>query len=591
MSDFIFSSTPINNGRLSSFIRSIYHSEPPEIFEYHGKWGSLAVSRNLYNGFQPLETDESVIVVVGGPVLGFIDNDFLTASKPTAGTKAISERMQSGEIQWDEDLSGPFVILKVEKKTGRVLCITDLMMFIPVYQYCHDNMLMLGTHVDCMAKASGEDRTIDGVSVADFILHDVVTYPYTLYEKIQQIRPASVHSFELSGNDMQEKSKEYWWPEEKFGYKTINEAADVVREGLRDFTERVANNMSEVAHFISAGEDSRVVAGLLPKNIERKGYIFLDSMNREGRIAQKAAEAYNAKFCPVLRDEMYYLDILPAASDLIGSCHFYTHTHSLWFHISCGLDNYQAVFGGFLSDTLLKGHHIKKYKLHGQLPFLPQGNSRRVPSFNSTDSKAVSVMKPNVYQKVLKRRAEHMKWIQSFRPSTYSEWFHIWPISMHNDISYFYSNRRLFRCYEPFMCKQVVKIGASVPTNWKLNRRLFNKSVRPFLEQSRYLFHASGFLPYFPWWINVPVHFGVWVIRRIGKKTGIIRGNQGPWGSRQKIMTSETWKEYVKKYSTGVDFFRSTFTKPARQLIKTDDLNRVQKMKLLQLLYRMDGYQ
>ena len=36
-------------------------------------------------------------------------------------------------------------------------------------------------------------------------------------------------------------------------------------------------------------------------------------------------------------------------------------------------------FGGFLSDTLLKGHHIKKIKGSGILPFLPQISRKNYP--------------------------------------------------------------------------------------------------------------------------------------------------------------------------------------------------------------------
>jgi hypothetical protein len=130
MSDFIYSSIPCPEGRLAERLRSIYPDDPPGVDEFHGGWGSLGVSRNLYGGFGPLETETHLAAVVGGPVLGFRDNSFLTGDDPRAGTRAVFERWRAGELRWERDLSGPFVVLVVDKAAGRVSFATDLMLFI-----------------------------------------------------------------------------------------------------------------------------------------------------------------------------------------------------------------------------------------------------------------------------------------------------------------------------------------------------------------------------------------------------------------------------------------------------------------------------
>src|SRR5699024_7308808 len=130
-------------------IQSIYHEDKPFVQEYHGKWGSLGVSRNLYNGFNPYENDEYIVVVIGGPVFMFMDNNFLVDEDSSDGTIAIFQLWVTGKMEWDEDLSGPFVVLIVNKKTYEVICVTDLMSFIPVYS-CKSRTkeFMLSTHVD-----------------------------------------------------------------------------------------------------------------------------------------------------------------------------------------------------------------------------------------------------------------------------------------------------------------------------------------------------------------------------------------------------------------------------------------------------------
>ncbi len=164
MSDFIYSTVLQMKGSLAGHIRSIYHHEQPDVSEFHGPWGSLAVSRNPYHGFQPIETGSHIVVVIGGPVLYFRDNRFLNGNDVVAGTAAIYERLQSGTIRWDEDLSGPFVVLVIDKITRAIKCVTDLMMFIPVFQYEQNSTVMLGTHADALARAAGRDNVLDTVS-------------------------------------------------------------------------------------------------------------------------------------------------------------------------------------------------------------------------------------------------------------------------------------------------------------------------------------------------------------------------------------------------------------------------------------------
>src|SRR5690606_4300889 len=101
---------------------------------FHGRWGSLAITQSHYRGFRPYENEHYLMVVIGGPVLYFRDNDFLVAEDSHEATEAIYKRwVLDGKIQWDEDLSGPFTILLIDKTRRSATVVTDLMAFIPVY--------------------------------------------------------------------------------------------------------------------------------------------------------------------------------------------------------------------------------------------------------------------------------------------------------------------------------------------------------------------------------------------------------------------------------------------------------------------------
>ena len=570
-------------GALSKAIQSIYEVNPPDVFEFHGQWGALAVSKNQYNGFKPIEIEDYICTVIGGPILCYQDNSFLSEDDTDAGTRAIFSRWQQNTIEWDKDLSGPFAILIINKITGEITCITDLMLFIPIFKFKDKNEIGLSTHVDLLAKTTNQSSNIDTASIADFVLNNVVTYPYTFYKEISQLYPAAIHNI-LHKHSIDEFHS-YWIPNEHNPYKNIEQAAIDLRHALSEYINKVTDNMDCVAQFISGGEDSRSIAGLLPKRLKRDAYIFLDLLNREGNIAKKVAEAYGAKFNYVIREPLHYITILEATCKLVGSGFQYFHSHSYKFSDQCNLPKYHAVFGGYASDALLKAAFSRKLWFHNRYPFIPEFY---VPGITRTRKCQNSLFIQPVLSEIDSRREAHFNRVQQFRKETAEEWFVIWPMTMRTAIPNLYSNRRLFSSYEPFMSNKVVKISASVPTNWKINRQLYQKALKPYLEPTKWLIHSeTGRLPYCPWWINCPLTLFFWVIRNFGRRLKIIKGNEGPWGSWNTVMQSNAWREYNRKYQEGLAKISDAFIETKPDLLQSN-LPLMQKLNLLQVAYIMD---
>ncbi len=540
MSDFIFSTGNIERNKTIKEIQSIYREDLPFVKEYRGEWGTLGVSKNLYNGFEPYENTQYITVVIGGPILMFRDNCFLNNEGSFEGTKATFQRWKDGEMNWDEDLNGPFTILIINKETKEVTCITDLMSFIPVYSFINSKEVLLATHVDVVARITKQNKKIDKVSLADFILNGVVTFPYTRYTHIFQVEPASVHTIESETTKL--KSSNYWLPIEEKKYKSINEASNMVRKSLQLFIKKVTTETTNIAQFISGGEDSRMLSGLL-KDFPRDAYIFLDGMNREGLIAKKVANIYGGNLKLSTRHKMHYLNILPSCSDLVGSGSQYHHAHTYGFHNTCNLNSYTAVLGGLFSDALLKGARIKKVKGSKRFPFLPD---IKKTGFSKNTMSESTFFRSDVLSELTIRQQAHLKYIKTIRKESAEEWFELWPSSMNHNIPNIHANRRLFRSYEPFMSAEIVKISAAIPQKWKLNRRLFHQTAKPYLRPSKWLFHGDGWLPYFPWFVNSIVQFITWSYRHVAKRIGLIKGNQGPWAEWKKMIHSTEWEETIE---------------------------------------------
>src|SRR5699024_10171454 len=336
MSDFIFSTKKIDKKTITKEIQTIYDNDYPLVQEFHGEWGSAGISVNPYNGFLPYENDYFITFVVGGPLLMFRDNSFLANTDSFEGTKSIFERWNTEQIKWDEDLSGPFTVLIINKETAEISCITDLMSFIAVYNFSIYNDVYLGTHVAVLAAITDQRHKLDAVSLADFLLHGRARYRYAIYEYITQIELSSIHNLKKNSLDLQ--SSHYWVPKEQNKHKSIKEASVSVRNGLTNFINKITAETSNIAQFLSGGEDSRMLSGLLQGH-QRDGHIFLDSINREGKIAQKVAEIYDVNLKLTTRDSMHYFNILPDCSNLVGSGSQYHHAHTYGFHQSCQLNS------------------------------------------------------------------------------------------------------------------------------------------------------------------------------------------------------------------------------------------------------------
>lgn len=547
MPDFIFSSKQRQENLLSSALESIYVGYKNSIMEIHCEYGSLAFVKNHYNGFNIYQDISSICIVIGGPVLNFRKNDFIASKNNNEGTKSIFNRwIINNEMVWDEDLSGPFVAFYLSKKTGEVKLVTDMMSFIPVYSFKDE--LLIGTHIDSLSMV--EICDFDEVSIAEFILNEVVTFPYTIWLKYSQLYPGTIYNWNCWKNKIECKSEKYWLPREsdKF-HDNLEFLADNLRFGLRDYVEKVSIYAQKVASFVSGGEDSRCVLSLIPR--KKDAIIFVDSENRESSIARKVCDKLDAKLIFHEREKNYYLNILEKASSLIGFGYDYAHVHTVGFVESCNMMTYDAIFGGFLADTLLKGHHIKtkdQLAVFRLFPIQKKIDKDYTYSINNSN-----IFGNGIIEKIKSRKAIHLSWIREMRCNSYNEWVNIYPITMHNDIPNILGNRRLFRSYEPFTCNTVVKIASLASQNIKLDRKLFQTAMKPILNETKWIRHANGSYPFLPWYYNVLFMNQITFANRINKLFKKKRSNEGSWINWEDLIYSDKALLLERKYLPAIN--------------------------------------
>jgi asparagine synthetase B (glutamine-hydrolysing) len=498
MSDFIFSSAGAASSFLAGCIRTIHAAEPPGIAEFQGAWGSLAVARNPYHGFEPFENDSTICTVIGRPILSSGSGEPMSNRDGNAGTSAVLERVQANPgADWSTEFSGPFAVLIVDKAAGDVKVLTDMLSFVPVYSVTRAGSLYLGTHVDALACASRCENEIDHTSVADFIMSGVVTFPYTTYVPMRQLDPATLYEWR-SGDVEHPRLTCYWLPREDRPFGTLAEAAAELRDGLIDDVDRASAGMEKVACLVSSGEDSRAILAILARHLHPDAITFVPALNFDARVVQTCAQALGAGFKPVIEGASLLLEDFETVSRLIGSTAEAKHTRFYGMYRQAGIRAYDGVFGGYLSDALLKSANLKKIKV----PFLPILPDIQRPVaqpwlFNLEDTHS---FEPDMVDLIKARRKRHYDRIRNFRPNSAGEWFTLWPRTQGSTMAYFHANRRVFASYEPCMAARVVKVAAACPVSWKFNRRLFHAAVQPLLQPVKWVLHTKGRMPYFSSW-------------------------------------------------------------------------------------------
>lgn len=503
MSDFLISDARGCADRFARILSQLTRIDELAIKKSEGPWGSLAVAPNHYQGYQTYEDDRQITVVVGGPLLrvpSAPDDNVPQCSRHTASVLRHIFESPSGD--WHNDLLGPFCFLHVDKMSGHFTIVTDNMSFIPAYaaESIEPGAITqhaLSTHSDAAALAVHHDGPckFDPVSVCDFILHKKVTYPHTFYSNVKELAPATIHSF--TKHDQQESA--YWRPRDDQRPRwQLNVAAGEAREALVEVIQRAAEEYGRLCFFLSAGEDTRTLVCMAPKDVDVHCISIAPSRNREARIAQRVARALNVTWEFVEQPPSNYLSDLGRRALLSGSNGLSIAAHVMGVMQESSLADQPVVIGGLTSDVFLKGYFYRSRHLMRGVAY-----QRFVSNRNNIDVSGSGLIDDDIVAEILSRRRAHENRLREFRTTTVNEWMACWPISQGHEIVNLWSNRRLFVSVEAFMCPKILEIAACLPPDWVVNRKFFQKMAAPFLRKLWWIPHGDGHYPAFPWYANL----------------------------------------------------------------------------------------
>lgn len=538
MSDFLFSTRRRADGALRAILDRYVGAVAAQVEEWHGGWGSLAVVRAPHDPADVVvDADGWISVLVGEPVVR-IGGD-APARARVGGRRAAVHRLlsSSGSVDWGDALDNAFAALAIETATGRGIAVSDIASFIPVFQAEGDAGLVLGTHVDAVARAAGRTE-VDPVSAADLAATLACTFPWTLYRGVEQCPPASARRFDAAG---WAGAPEAWWqPVERTPYRTVAEAGEALRDALVADVRAATRGADEAGLLLSGGEDARAVLGAVPAEVRVRAFVFADWENREVRVARAAARAHGVEDVVFgRRAPEHYAEGFADVATLIGAHNLATDVHGWGFHARLGIDRLPVVLGGFSADSLLKGGYARaggpiSLRLRGIRPALLAEASARHEAYRAT--------------------------IAALRPDSADEWYRIWPLGGRKHAANVDGNRRLFASHEPFHANAVVRVAAETPLAWKRRRRLFHAAFRPLLRPSWHVPHARSRFPWFGANANVALGF----LLRTGRGVrdlarGELRARQAPWPKWSSVAgaqaTARLWERVPPARSPLAEIF------------------------------------
>jgi len=534
MSDFLFCNKINYRDKVTISTRQYLNVLPNaenEIFS--GPWGNVGVVDTKTNYLHLYENDSTISVIVGNPLVN-IPNQ-INYEVINENNISILHDYLTQNYQYDpkDIFDGQYTILIIDKNGQGHRIITDLLGFIPVYIYQNNETIVIGTHVDMVARAAGVENDYDIISAADFIINETICYPYTLYSHVRQLQPGSIYKITIGSNVINIHNDVYYLPEEKNNYKTILDAAEDLRYAFSKNVKAHTENRNEIGILMGAGEDSRAVIGAIPNNIRINVHTIAPAKNREIKIAQKVSDKYNAIFnyyIPYnkdINDKLISSIIIRDSQQNIGHAQFFGK-----YRLTKSLMDLELVFGGFMADVLLKSYYVDYVfnKKYGGLLFTKEIVKKE---YDITVPRLP--IKSDILYSVIDRRKLHFEYLKNIRDLSTKEWMRLYPMTHFRVLTYYSINRKLFNTCEPYMSSNVVRIAAKVPQEWKFNRKLFHLAMREYFKNTKYISDSNSRYPYFSPSINNFIKPFLGRYRKyknsliLCKNRGVAQGAWRPW--------------------------------------------------------------
>jgi len=191
--------------------------------------------------------------------------------------------------EWLLGSDGEFNVFIIDKTSGNIRIINDVLGRLPIYYFISDNQFILSRHQGFVTAVS-QQRQCDRLGLAELLLFNHCMGKRTLVEGVCCLSPASVVSIDFK-NRKTDIETVYEFDFEQMKQDGASSAGDIEKlislfsEGLKDRA-KISDGQTNVLS-LSGGLDSRLVAGLFDYcKIPFSAMTYIDPQERLAKEAQ-----------------------------------------------------------------------------------------------------------------------------------------------------------------------------------------------------------------------------------------------------------------------------------------------------------------
>lgn len=475
-------------------------------------------NENHYTGYGPVRTVKGKIFYIkGAPRLYGVstitgvrhDEVIENRDNNTKSAYIINELMKCEDISnWGNFLAGNYLIAVHDPEKLNCYIITDLGNSYPLFQsFSSDRMeIIFCNDIDLLALNTQKRDKLDYVSIVDYLTQKSITYPYTFYKEVYEVDYASCIKCCYKDEEIDFSKHQYWLAScyENEVCDDIKELSIELRQGILSATETILSDKKNIGAFLSGGKDSRVIAGLMNIfGVDCLGLTFADALNRETEFATKVVKANGLRHEILIRDLEHYPRLIEDAIALQGPHFNFTWMMFLGYRNLINSYEFDALIGGYMSDTLLKLHEANvkaKYFLGrhcGTLETFDQTEYRYLRGGSEYLKQFSSIIHNELLEEVRERRKKNLEYWMNLRTDGSAwEWSYMWPFMRNKHNANLTTHIFHYQSFEIFTERPCIEVSRIAPQRLKINGRLFNKATFPFIKKSLHIPFSDSMFRY-----------------------------------------------------------------------------------------------
>lgn len=386
-----------------------------------------------------------------------------------------------------DGLNGQYLAVYFGDGGDEVSVVTDRLGSVPLFHtWTEDGALALSTSIQALAAHPTVDTAFDPPYLHEYLVFKRTFGVKTPLLGIERLQPGATTTFDVAAGAASVDS--YWRPQ----YQPADEPFASFVDRFAELLPRVIDEWTHEDHsygvMLSGGSDSRLCLACLEDHPDVTAFHMSDWMNREARIAERAALTAGVPFQWLRRGRDYQRHALEKNPPLNNFNGWFSHGYASGFETEIA-DTVDRVISGLYADTLFKGHPLPSPSAHlgpmghFELPvessiftvdeyidWLMDGVSNELDL--TTDLR--TVLETNIVHRDggIEHHGVHYESLQDLIQC--GMWY---PLTNDDDMLFQYSLNQIRPHRSPYLDNRLLDLSLRVPRKYQLRRNLINRAL------------------------------------------------------------------------------------------------------------------